>query len=563
MPQAQAQTVIGGTTPDASAMLDVQGTTKGVLLPRLTTAERDALVAPAKSLLIFNTTLNCTQINTGTSGTPDWQCLLTNAAGEWIDDDGTILARQAAANGDTVVVTDDGRLFMGRKSGAGSFLDGLAKIVSYDNNDDGLASVMSHFYNDPSGTTTSGGAGVYLVSQEVGSAITADRGIIFRGANSHSSRGGDLYVRNQYLGSNVGEFIIGGNGNFYLKSGGILNSTKSNSDFTILGTSGNVGIGTTTPLERLHVDANNDSLQFENLAGTGTLLGIDGAGKVFKTAAAAGEWIDDDGTILARQAAAAGDTVVITDDGRLGIGTATPTQGIHTKTGNVLFQAPNSTSGVFTLIQAGQSTSGNTSPGISLFPLDYSASGVLRNRTLMSRTWENHTSEPDLFQIRHEVNGSVVGRITINDVGNVGIGVTGMPTERLDVVGNIRASGNLQSGTTTYPDYVFEAYEAGTSDLNKTYSFKSLEEVEEFINLNKHLPGVTGIHEVEKTDDGYSVNLTELSVQTLEKVEELYLHTIEQNKQIKEQKAVISQQAKELAEMKERLERIEALLLKK
>lgn len=42
--------------PDNSAMLDVQSTSKGMLVPRLTSAQRDAMGTPATGLLIFNTT---------------------------------------------------------------------------------------------------------------------------------------------------------------------------------------------------------------------------------------------------------------------------------------------------------------------------------------------------------------------------------------------------------------------------------------------------------------------------------------------------------------------------
>lgn len=67
-----AQTAIGGLTPNATAMLDVQGTTGGVVFPRLTTAQRDAIVDPAASLIIFNITTNSLQINLGSSTAPDW-----------------------------------------------------------------------------------------------------------------------------------------------------------------------------------------------------------------------------------------------------------------------------------------------------------------------------------------------------------------------------------------------------------------------------------------------------------------------------------------------------------
>jgi len=48
-----------GVAPDPSAGLDVNFTNKGVLIPRLTTAQRNAIPSPANSLLIFNTTTGC------------------------------------------------------------------------------------------------------------------------------------------------------------------------------------------------------------------------------------------------------------------------------------------------------------------------------------------------------------------------------------------------------------------------------------------------------------------------------------------------------------------------
>ena len=41
--------------PDASAMLDVKSTTKGILIPRMTTTERNAISSPATGLMIYNT----------------------------------------------------------------------------------------------------------------------------------------------------------------------------------------------------------------------------------------------------------------------------------------------------------------------------------------------------------------------------------------------------------------------------------------------------------------------------------------------------------------------------
>src|SRR5678815_3017362 len=64
-----------GSLPDASAMLDVSSTSKGFLMPRMTSAQRDAIVSPATGLTIFNTTIVGYQVNTGTPATPVWSTL--------------------------------------------------------------------------------------------------------------------------------------------------------------------------------------------------------------------------------------------------------------------------------------------------------------------------------------------------------------------------------------------------------------------------------------------------------------------------------------------------------
>ena len=74
---AFSQTVVGGDTIDASAMLDVQASDKGILLPRLSTAQRNAMTRPAFGLLVINTTLQCLEINLGTPDVPTWKCLST------------------------------------------------------------------------------------------------------------------------------------------------------------------------------------------------------------------------------------------------------------------------------------------------------------------------------------------------------------------------------------------------------------------------------------------------------------------------------------------------------
>ncbi len=72
-----SQVGINTTTPDASAELDIESTNKGVLISRLTTAERDAITSPANSLLIYNEDINKYQYNSNTPASPIWITILS------------------------------------------------------------------------------------------------------------------------------------------------------------------------------------------------------------------------------------------------------------------------------------------------------------------------------------------------------------------------------------------------------------------------------------------------------------------------------------------------------
>lgn len=58
---------IGTTTPHASSQLDISSTTRGLLPPRMTTAQRNAIATPAKGLLVYDTDLNALYHFNGTN----------------------------------------------------------------------------------------------------------------------------------------------------------------------------------------------------------------------------------------------------------------------------------------------------------------------------------------------------------------------------------------------------------------------------------------------------------------------------------------------------------------
>ena len=68
---------IGTVKPDPLAILDLNSTTAGLLMPRLTAAQIAALVNPPTGLMVFNTTTGEFNYNFGAPGTPQWEALLT------------------------------------------------------------------------------------------------------------------------------------------------------------------------------------------------------------------------------------------------------------------------------------------------------------------------------------------------------------------------------------------------------------------------------------------------------------------------------------------------------
>ncbi len=76
---AQNNVGIGTTTPSPSAALDVTATDKGVLVPRLTTAQRLAIATPTEGLLVYDINVDCFFFYETTSGTWANLCQAGNA----------------------------------------------------------------------------------------------------------------------------------------------------------------------------------------------------------------------------------------------------------------------------------------------------------------------------------------------------------------------------------------------------------------------------------------------------------------------------------------------------
>lgn len=99
------------------------------------------------------------------------------------------------------------------------------------------------------------------------------------------------------------------------------------------------------------------------------------------------------------------------------------------------------------------------------------------------------------------------------------------------------------------PAAVFEHYFIGESFFQPHYQFMSLVEVKEFIQKHHHLPNVFSRKEIEK-QGGIKLNVA--LEQQLEKIEELFLYAIEQEKRINYLEAKLQEIEPCIAEQKKR-----------
>jgi hypothetical protein len=278
-------------------------------------------------------------------------------------------------------------------------------------------------------------------------------------------------------------------------------------------TSGNVGIGTTNPLYRLQVNSNqagnlrlvsngsttpNPTIDiFDNVNGTEFVLSPS-TGKV-------------DMFTYSNHALALGtantERMRIDNNGNVGIGTASPGAKLS-----------------FSDLTGSAAADGIT--WYSPSPLDYgifktSGSWNAPNYQQLKLNWatgiilDPGSSYGKSFV---EVGGGGL-RVTS---GNVGIGTTNPGSFKLAVEGKIWAKEVQVALTNPGPDYVFEP----------TYNLKPLAEIETYIKENKHLPEVPSAKEMEAN----GVQLGEMNMLLLKKVEELTLYVIELKKEVAELK---------------------------
>ncbi|MBI9055987.1 MAG: hypothetical protein JEY96_19355 [Bacteroidales bacterium] len=126
-------------------------------------------------------------------------------------------------------------------------------------------------------------------------------------------------------------------------------------------------------------------------------------------------------------------------------------------------------------------------------------------------------------------------------LGNVGIGTIN-PQSKLAVNGTITSTEVIVT-TEGWSDFVF----------NKDYKLKDLEEVESYIEENNHLPDIPSEKEVQEN----GIQLGEMDAKLLQKIEELTLYMIEQNKKTDNLIEKVETLESENIELKEKITKLE------
>lgn len=152
----------------------------------------------------------------------------------------------------------------------------------------------------------------------------------------------------------------------------------------------------------------------------------------------------------------------------------------------------------------------------------------------------------------HLRTGVNTDAVIIDASGNVGIGSISQG-EKLEVNGNTVVNGIIESKKVkvtatpgSVPDYVFK----------DDYQLLTIDELSAFIKANSHLPNIPNAKSIEANGQ----NLGEMQLKLLEKIEELTLYTIEQEKSLKLQAASSEQKDEKLQKLEAQNSQLESKL---
>jgi hypothetical protein len=406
---------IGTTSPNASALLDVYSTTQGLLPPRMTTTQRNAISSPATGLTIYNTSLDELETYDGT--TNGWEAVGAYAA----DAAGSNGQVQFNSGGD---LGASANLFWDNTNyrlGIGTSTPANALDVN------GAASIGYNVAAPSNGLIVNGNVGIGTTSPSKNLQVEQDyngmTGIALVNATSgtnaftqYGSIAGStdtwLYTLSQGY-TTSGRFIAGGTvlensgaGGLGLSAlaGPVLIYTNSGTEAMRITSAGYVGIGTTAPVSKLQVSG---------VITSGSISGSYGEVDLLRTS---------DGAVVNKMYADSSENLNLWENGGTG--------GINFYTGGAQ---------VMTVTYGGYVGIGTTSPGAkldiagSLGDVQVTSNGNSIVFTGASTT--NYITSNDANSDLRIRTGGANDRVAIESNGNVGIGTTTIAS-KFEVNGN-------------------------------------------------------------------------------------------------------------------------------
>jgi hypothetical protein len=484
-----------GAAAHNSAILDVTSTTKGLLVPRVSTAQRTAIASPARGLMVYDSTLNQFAYYDGTA----WQ-LISTAANSWTvsgsnqysavsgnvgvgaaapADKLHVVGNLRVEGGKIAVPNSSNSVYIGTNSGTGDNLGSVLGNTAIGTNS--MVANVSGYSNTAVGyeamrlNNVSGGAENTVVGAWAfrNNASGVDNAVLGAGAGMNNIIGS----RNTFIGRFAGRHNAGSN-NVFL--GNRAGQDETGSDKLYISNS-----ATVAPLiygdfanHLLKVNGTlnvNDAYNLPTTAGTANqVLQTNGAGQASWVNASTLNITETDPQVSSTTAnnipkwngTTLVDGIAFDNGTNIGIGTGTPLEKMHVSGGNMLADRGAATASTTRRMTIGgaRSGAGNNFAELHFSNYDNNDGAVdYMGATISSQNTANTASGDLRFSTK---DATLTEKMIITNTGNVGIG-TSSPVAKLHVKGlTVIDSGRIEFNNTG--NSIFIGKDAGLVDDRTT-----------------------------------------------------------------------------------------------